>query len=103
MDRFSLELEFVQCLSNPLYLTYLAQKGYLGDKRFLNYCEYLKYFKKDKYSIYLQYPSCLEILDLISIPKFREEIKKTEVANFIHKQQYLLWKDVSLLEEINKS
>ncbi|VCW67194.1 unnamed protein product, partial [Gulo gulo] len=33
--RFQLELEFVQCLANPNYLNFLAQRGYFKDKAFV--------------------------------------------------------------------
>lgn len=36
------ELEFVQCLSNPHYLHFLAQRPFFRDTAFLNYLEYLE-------------------------------------------------------------
>jgi mediator of RNA polymerase II transcription subunit 31 len=53
--RFQVELEFVQCLSNPKYVHYLAQNGYMQDPGFLRYLEYLRYWSKPKYSRYLLY------------------------------------------------
>ena len=44
--RFQVELEFVQCLANPHYLKFLAQSGHLKDKNFINYLEYLQYWKQ---------------------------------------------------------
>ena len=39
--RFIQDLEFVQCLSNPSYLRFLANNNYFNDERFINYiCGY---------------------------------------------------------------
>ncbi|XP_073874508.1 mediator of RNA polymerase II transcription subunit 31 isoform X2 [Macaca fascicularis] len=51
--RFQLELEFVQCLANPNYLNFLAQRGYFKDKAFVNYLKYLLYWKDPEYAKYL--------------------------------------------------
>jgi hypothetical protein len=48
-----MELEFIQCLANPEYLNWLAQRRYLDDPAFLRYIEYLKYWKSQDYSIYI--------------------------------------------------
>lgn len=40
--RFQVELEFVQCLGNPNYLNFLAQRGYFKDPAFVNYLAYLR-------------------------------------------------------------
>ena len=40
--RFQIELEFVQCLGNPNYLHFLAQRGYFRDSKFVNYLSYLQ-------------------------------------------------------------
>nr|XP_060503627.1 mediator of RNA polymerase II transcription subunit 31 [Panthera onca] len=52
--RFQLELEFVQCLANPNYLNFLAQRGYFKDKAFVNYLKYLLYWKEPEYAKYLK-------------------------------------------------
>ncbi|XP_029820497.1 mediator of RNA polymerase II transcription subunit 31 isoform X2 [Manacus vitellinus] len=53
--RFQLELEFVQCLANPNYLNFLAQRGYFKDKAFVNYLKYLLYWKEPEYAKYLKF------------------------------------------------
>ncbi|KAJ3224330.1 Mediator of RNA polymerase II transcription subunit 31 [Clydaea vesicula] len=58
--RFQLELEFVQCLANPLYLQCV-------------------------------YPICLEILDLLQNPSFREATASSEIATFIHHKEFFHW------------
>uniref|UniRef100_A0A8C1UZI3 Mediator of RNA polymerase II transcription subunit 31 n=1 Tax=Cyprinus carpio TaxID=7962 RepID=A0A8C1UZI3_CYPCA len=53
IHRFQLELEFVQCLANPNYLNFLAQRGYLREKPFVNYLKYLLYWKEPEYAKFL--------------------------------------------------
>ncbi|XP_076670292.1 mediator complex subunit 31 isoform X3 [Andrena cerasifolii] len=48
--RFQVELEFVQCLANPNYLNFLAQRGYFKDATFVNYLKYLLYWKEPERS-----------------------------------------------------
>ncbi|KAL0115689.1 hypothetical protein PUN28_010906 [Cardiocondyla obscurior] len=48
--RFQVELEFVQCLANPNYLNFLAQRGYFKDTTFINYLKYLLYWKEPEYA-----------------------------------------------------
>ena len=54
-SRFEVELEFVQTLSNPYYLQYLADQKFLENDEFIAYLEYLQYFKEPKYLKFLQY------------------------------------------------
>jgi mediator of RNA polymerase II transcription subunit 31 len=49
LNRFELELEFVQALANPHYLESLAVQGILNQPAFVNYLKYLTYWlDKDK-------------------------------------------------------
>jgi hypothetical protein len=41
--------QFIQCLSNPLYLHELHTQSYLSQPEFLNYLEYLDYWRKPPY------------------------------------------------------
>ncbi|GAA5871150.1 hypothetical protein JCM3774_006806 [Rhodotorula dairenensis] len=66
--RFETELEFVQCLANPFYLQSLAQQGLFDQPTFLNYLRYLLYFRDPRYARFLQYPSALEHLNLLTAP-----------------------------------
>ncbi|NP_001154070.1 mediator of RNA polymerase II transcription subunit 31 [Oncorhynchus mykiss] len=52
-NRFQSELEFIQCLANPNYLNFLAQRGYLREKPFVNYLKYLLYWKEPEYAKFL--------------------------------------------------
>lgn len=58
--RFELELEFVQSLANPFYLQSLAQQNILDQPAFVNFLEYLLYWKEKDYARFIQYalPFC---------------------------------------------
>ncbi|XP_012273958.1 mediator of RNA polymerase II transcription subunit 31 isoform X2 [Orussus abietinus] len=69
--RFQVELEFVQCLANPNYLNFLAQRGYFKDSAFINYLKYLLYWKEPEYA--------------------KREAVNSQCTKFIDDQQILLW------------
>lgn len=48
-------IQFVQSLSNPAYLQYLAAQKYFDDEDFVRYLKYLLYFREPEYLRYLQY------------------------------------------------
>ena len=48
-ERFTIELEFVQCLANPDYLHWLALNKYLEDPAFVQFLNYLHYWKTPPY------------------------------------------------------
>ena len=52
--RFEIELEFVQALANPFYLHSLAQQNVLSQPPFINFLEYLLYWKEKEYARFLQ-------------------------------------------------
>ncbi|XP_034131550.1 mediator of RNA polymerase II transcription subunit 31 isoform X2 [Drosophila guanche] len=89
--RWQIELEFVQCLSNPNYLNFLAQRGYFKDQSFINYLKYLQYWKEPDYAKYLMYPMCLYFLDLLQYEHFRREIVNSQCCKFIDEQAILQW------------
>ncbi|CAK9304825.1 unnamed protein product [Gordionus sp. m RMFG-2023] len=94
--RFQIELEFIQCLSNPNYLNFLAQHGYFKDEKFLNYLKYLEYWKTPQYSHFLRYPQCLFFLELLQEKNFQKEIANTQCAKFIEDQLILQWQHYKL-------
>ncbi|PFX27335.1 mediator of RNA polymerase II transcription subunit 31-like [Stylophora pistillata] len=89
--RFQVELEFVQCLANPHYLNFLAQRGYFKEQSFINYLKYLLYWKKPEYAKFLKYPQCLHFLELLQYEHFRRELVNPACAKFIDEQQILHW------------
>ncbi|XP_054716063.1 mediator of RNA polymerase II transcription subunit 31-like [Uloborus diversus] len=89
--RFQIELEFIQCLANPNYLNFLAQRSYLKDKAFIAYLKYLQYWKRSEYAKYIKYPICLYFLELLQYEHFRREISNAQCAKFIDDQLILHW------------
>jgi len=89
--RFQIELEFVQCLANPNYLNFLAQRGIFKETAFVSYLKYLTYWKEPEYAKYLKYPQCLMMLDLVQSEHFRKELMNAQCARFIDDQQLLHW------------
>ncbi len=81
--RFIQDLEFVQCLSNPLYLEFLAQNNYFNDQRFINYLEYLQYFKNIEDMKYITYSRSIVFLDLIQYDFFRELLYDEKFINYL--------------------
>jgi mediator of RNA polymerase II transcription subunit 31 len=93
--RFTLELEFVLCLANPAYLSYLAQNfphllnkpadSTLDDDsdaaKFARYLKYLyEYWKTPQYAQYLTYPgAALRNLELLQQEQFRKDIIRPDV------------------------
>lgn len=97
-SRFTIELEFVLCLSNPQYLQYLAvtyphllsppqQQGSAQPDpnsdaaRFSRYLEYLyNYWRTPEYSKYLTHPGAvLRNLELLQQEQFRKDIIRPDV------------------------
>jgi SOH1 len=62
--RFELELEFVQCLANPFYLHSLAQQNILDQPAFINFLEYLLYWKDKDYARFIQLAFLTSSLDV---------------------------------------
>ncbi|KAF9326185.1 hypothetical protein BG006_010364 [Podila minutissima] len=91
LKRFQIELEFVQCLSNPWYLHNLAQQGYFGQDAFVRYLDYLQYFRKPEYAKFIIYPHCLHFLTLLQHRSFRDHLAKQDTATFVHERQYYHW------------
>ncbi len=100
-DRFHMDLEFVQCLSNAQYLHYLATEGYFESESFMKYLKYLRYWKEEKYITFITFPSCIPILDTLlndDHPQFREFLKDPAFAEYLHKDQGLRWQGLDVIE-----
>ena len=90
--RFEYELEFVQLLTNPEYLQYLAQKGYFEKPAFINFLKYLlAYWRKPEYGRYLQYADCLMILRLLQFKLFRDELGESQFIQHLTIQLKNKW------------
>ncbi|EMD33624.1 hypothetical protein CERSUDRAFT_159824 [Gelatoporia subvermispora B] len=90
--RFELELEFVQSLANPFYLHSLAQQGILNQPAFVNYLNYLLYWKEKDYARFILYPHALHHLELLQNAQFRAEIGKDEWREFLNQKQFDHWR-----------
>lgn len=90
--RFELELEFIELLSNPHYLQYLAQSDLLSNPDFINYLEYLQYWHQSQYIPYINHPHSLYFLELLLQPSFRQSLLDPAYINLLHTQQYWHWR-----------
>ena len=89
--RFIQELEFVQMLSNPQYLQFLAQQGYFKQETFINYLSYLKYWQTQPYAKYVVYPYSLQMLDFLQENEFRDQLANMDYSLVLHSKQYKHW------------
>eukprot|EP00941_MAST-03F_sp_MAST-3F-sp1_P001532 g1532.t1 len=99
-DRFTSELEFVQCLANPRYCHWLAQNGYFEKSEFINFLKYLRYWHQPEYARYIAYPHSLFFLDLLQEEEVRQEFRKPEYTEFAFQQQFYLWQYEKLKRKI---
>ncbi|EPY49935.1 mediator complex subunit Med31 [Schizosaccharomyces cryophilus OY26] len=90
-SRFEIELEFVQMLSNPWYLNFLAQHKYFEDETFLQYLEYLEYWREPDYVKFIIYPTCLHMLTLLKNPQFRIDISRADLSKQVNDEMYYEW------------
>ena len=106
ISTFQVEMEFVQSLANPNYLHFLAQRGFMKDPCFVNYLNYLTYwkvgeihrdsrfnitllfFQEPAYVCFLKYPVCLHFLELLQHETFRKEIVSGQCARFLDDQVF---------------
>ncbi|KIM45083.1 hypothetical protein M413DRAFT_441747 [Hebeloma cylindrosporum] len=102
--KFELELEFVQALANPFYLHSLAQQNILEQPAFINFLEYLLYFKQKDYARFIHYPHALHHLELLQHAQFRSQMKKDEfLRDFLHQKQFDHWRTWREPSAINPS
>jgi mediator of RNA polymerase II transcription subunit 31 len=53
----------------------LAQRGFLEKPAFVNYLEYLLYWKDAKYAKFLRYPHCLFFLEQLQNEQYRMRVR----------------------------
>ncbi|KAJ7497052.1 SOH1 family protein [Mycena latifolia] len=90
--RFELELEFVQALANPYYLHSLAQQNILDQPAFINFLQYLLYFKEKDYARFIHYPHALHHLELLQHAQFRADMRQDEFRDLLHQKQFDHWR-----------
>lgn len=91
--RFEAELEFVQSLANPEYLHFLAQNRYFDDPQFVDYLEYLQYWREPPYCLHLAFPHCLRMLELLQTEKFVAGLKREDFKDYLRAQQHWHWRN----------
>ncbi|KMZ63454.1 Mediator of RNA polymerase II transcription subunit 31 [Zostera marina] len=91
-QRLLIELEFVQCLANPIYIHHLAQNQYFEDEAFVRYLKYLQYWQKPQYITLIMYPHCLYFLELLQNESFRSAMAHPSYKELVHQQQFYFWK-----------
>ena len=89
--RFETELEFVQALANPEYLHHLAQNRYFDDPQFVDYVDYLQYWREMPYCQYLAFPHCLRMLELLQTDSFIAALKRADFKDYLKDQQFWSW------------
>jgi len=88
--RFIEELEFVQCLANPEYVQWLATQQYLEDQAFLNFLDYLQYWRKWPYVQHIMYPQAMRMLEMLQDPGVRSRLHRLDTRELLTTQ--MLWK-----------
>ncbi|KAG9243732.1 mediator of RNA polymerase II transcription subunit 31 [Calycina marina] len=79
--RFEIELEFVQSLGSPAYISHLAAQKYFEQPAFVAYLKYLLYFNQPPYLQYLLFPGpTLKNLELLQEESFRTNILRSDVT-----------------------
>lgn len=107
-ERFYMDLEFLQCLTNAKYLNYLAVEGYFELESFMNYLRYLTYWKDEKYMTFITFPQCLVILDTLINEQdnhhreFHELLKDPKFIEYFHTDQGLRWLRLDVDEHYRK-
>jgi mediator of RNA polymerase II transcription subunit 31 len=81
-ERLTLELEFVQLLANPEYVSFLARDGTLERPKVLRYLRYLlDTYSQPSYARLLLWPACLRTLArLVHNDAFRRDLLRPEVG-----------------------
>ncbi|KAF4598484.1 suppressor of hpr1 [Pleurotus pulmonarius] len=75
--RFELELEF----------------NFFEQPAFINYLEYLLYWKEKEYARFIHYPHALHHLELLQTPEFRAMMKKDEaLREYLQQKQHDHWR-----------
>ncbi|KAG7800239.1 hypothetical protein KL944_003812 [Ogataea haglerorum] len=69
------------------------ETGFLEDEKFLNYLEYLEYWRRPEYAKQLVYPNCLHVLTMLKSPQFRKDIAKAELSSVLYNDMVERWKE----------
>lgn len=81
--RFVEELEFVEALSNPDYVQWLAMQPFFNDPAFEEFLKYLCYWRKSPFVEWVVYPQALGMLHMLCDPTVRAAVHKTDMRHFM--------------------
>jgi mediator of RNA polymerase II transcription subunit 31 len=89
--RFQKDLEFLECLANPLYLQVLAPR-LQQDTALVHYLTYLhRVFTQPKYVLAVRFPFSLVILHHLQDAGFRKELREPGFVRYITEQASFHW------------
>lgn len=91
-EGFQAELEFINALASPDYLSHLSQQRTFESDAFLRYLKDLhSCWSQPAYAQYVIYPHALCFLELLQVPEFRSRIGTTAFKEAVHAQQFYAW------------
>jgi mediator of RNA polymerase II transcription subunit 31 len=67
----------------------LAHQNFLDDPAFINYINYLQYWRTPEYSQYITYPHSLYFLELLQSADFRSKVSEYSYTTKVEEQQLL--------------
>ena len=91
LERFELELEFVQALANPSYAHFLALEGFLDDDRMIRFIHHLQYFERPEYARFVLYPHALAFRRALTSKAFRRAMANPRFARQCAETQRATW------------
>ena len=79
--------------ANPEYLHFLAQNLFFDDPEFKRYLVYLQYFRELPYCLFITFPHCLRMLELlVQDDGFCDALKRADFKDHVFQQQYNHWR-----------
>ena len=64
----------------------------LKDTTFLHYVQYLQYWRKPNYSIFITHPNALYFLEMLQEESFRKMVGNPLMVDELHNKQFYHWK-----------
>lgn len=93
--RFSMELEFIELLSNPYYIQYISQhrNKYLYNQSFITYIQYLQYWHTKPYCHYISHIYSLYALHILQYEHVRDILVNNtdNIIDLLQSQGYWHW------------
>lgn len=92
-QRFTIELEFLSSLANPIYLVHLHSLGQFQSPSFIRYLAYLhQHWSQPNYNKFVRYPNAILICKaLVESNEFRDIIARDGWEGEVTKQIIKQW------------